>query len=136
MTVKAFVKDCKNYSWNEVRIIDTETGEFTHYNTSKSIGFPFGNPYTTTVFQMGYKSVDECLKSLKKNNYLGDEIGYKEQKESERIGYIKLGMERIKRAGRVNTTDFEDICNKLNKYGMGFCDAQNSIIECHLQCIN
>ena len=132
MSVKTYVKDCKNYSWNEIKIIDTETGEFTQYNTDKSIGFPFGNPCITTVFQMGYKSVDEFLKTLKERNSLGYEIDYKKQKESERIGYINLGVERIKRAGRINTNDFEDVCNKLSKYGMGFCDAQNSITACYL----
>jgi len=130
--IKTFVKDCKNYSWNEVKIINLETGEFTQYNTDKSIGFPFGMPYTTTVFEMGSNSVKEFLKTLKERNFLGIEVDHEEQKESERIGYINLGVERIKRAGRVNTTDFEDICNKLSKYGMGFCDAQNSIVACHL----
>ena len=132
MAIKTFVEDCKNYSWNEIKIIDTETGEFTQYNTDKNIGFPFGIPCITTVLKMGYKSVDECLKTLKERNYLGYEIDNAEQKESERIGYINLGVERIKRVGRVNTKDFEDVCNKLSGYGMGFCDSQNSITACYL----
>jgi len=130
--IKTFVEEHKNHGWNEIKIIDFETGEFTQYNTNRNIGFPFGNPYSTTVFKMGYSSVKECLKSLKERNILGYEIDHAEQKESERMGYINLGVERIKRAGRINTNDFEDVCNKLSNYGMGFCDAQNSIIECHL----
>jgi len=132
MTVRTFVKEYKNHGWNEIKIIDIETGDFTQYNVCNTIGFSFGDPWKTSVFEMGYTSVKECLKTLKERNYLGYEVNYAEQKESERIGYIKLGVERIDKAGRINTKDFEDVCNKLSGYGMGFCDAQNSIIECHL----
>jgi len=59
-------------------------------------------------------------------------IDYKEQNKDEKLRYIKLGVERIKKAGRINTTDFEDICNELSNYGMGFCDAQNVIIANYL----
>ena len=128
--IKVFKRECINY--NEVRIINIKTGEITSYHTHKDIGCPFGIPYKTTVFEMGYKSVNECLKTLKERKFLGNEVDYKEQKEVERIGYIKLGIERIKKAGRINTTDFEDICNKLSNYGMGFCDAQNVIIANYL----
>jgi len=130
--IKTYVKEYKNHGWNEIKVIDLETGEFTQYNVCNTIGFPFGTPYQTTVFEMGYTSVNECLKALKERNYLGYEVNNAEQKESERIGYIKLGVERIKRAGRVNTKDFEDVCNKLSGYGTGFCDVQNSITECYL----
>lgn len=122
--IKAFKKECSQY--HEVRIINLETGEFTRYFQDKHIGFTFSN-YTTTVFEMGYKSVNECIKTLKDRNFLGNEVDCKEQKESERIGYINLGVERIKRAGRINTNDFEDVCNKFSNYGMGFVDAQNVI---------
>ena len=132
MAIKTFVKEYKNHGWNEIKIIDFETGEFTQYNECNTIGFPFGTPYQTTVLEMGYTSVKECLKTLKERNLLGYEVDIKEQKESERIGYIKLGVERIKRAGRVNTKDFEGICDKLGGYGMGFCDSQNSITACYL----
>ena len=132
MEIKTFVKEYKNHGWNEIKIIDFETGEFTQYNVDNEIGFPFGTPYQTTIFEMGYKSVNDCLKTLKERNLLGYEIDHSEQKESERIGYINLGIERIKRVGRVNTKDFEDVCNKLSGYGMGFCDSQDSITACYL----
>jgi len=130
--IKTYVKEYKNHGWNEIKIIDFETGDFTQYNVDSCIGFPFGTPWKTNIFEMGYKSVNECLKTLKERNLLGHEVDYKEQKESERIGYINLGVERIKRAGRINTKDFEDVCNKLSKYGMGFCDSQNSITAFYL----
>ena len=132
MAIKTFVKEYKNHGWNEIKIIDFETGEFTQYNVCNTIGFPFGTPYNTTVFEMGYKSVNECLKALKERNLLGYEIEYKKQRESEKIGYINLGVERIKRAGRINTNDFEDIIKKLASYGLGFCDAQNQITSAYL----
>jgi hypothetical protein len=129
--IKTFKKELNSHDYNEIRIINLESGEFTHYFQDKNIGFIFSD-YTTTVFEMGYKSVKECIKELRSRGLLGQEVDYKEQKESERIGYIKLGVERIKRAGRVNTNDFEDVITKLSKYGMGFCDAQNVITETYL----
>jgi len=132
MTIKTFVKEYKNHGWNEIKVIDFETSELTQYNVDDKIGFPFGTPYQTNIFEMGYKSVNDCLKTLKERNLLGYEIDHSEQKESERIGYINLGIERIKRVGRVNTKDFEDVCNKLSGYGMGFCDSQDSITACYL----
>jgi len=132
MTIKTFVREYKNYGWNEIKVIDIETGDFTQYNVNCNMGFPFGTPCKTTVFEMGYKSVNECLKVLKGRNFLGYEIDRKKQMESEKIGYINLGVERIKRAGRVNTKDFEDIINKLSAYGLGFCDAQNQITSAYL----
>jgi hypothetical protein len=133
--LKTFKKELKNYTYNEIHIIDTDTGEFTHYMQDKNIGFIFSD-YNTDVFKMGYKSITECLKSLRERNILGQEINFEEQKESERIGYIKLGVERIKRAGRINTNDFEDVCNKLSKYGMGFVDAQNVITAVYINELN
>lgn len=113
--------------WNEIRIINFETGEFTKYFQDKNIGFTFSE-YTTTVFEMGYKSVNDCIKELKHRKYLGTEIDYKEQKNSEKLGLLKLGVDRIKRNNRVNTNDFEDVINKLAAYGLNYCDAQNQII--------
>lgn len=127
--LKVFKNELKSY--NEIRIFNMETGEFKSYHTSKSIGFPFGIPQETTAEAMGYKNIKECLKELKNRGFLGTEINYEDQMQSEKIGYINLGVERIKRAGRVNTSDFEDIINKLAKYGLSYCDAQNKIIACY-----
>lgn len=129
---KAYKKELKNSKLDEVRIIDPETGYFKSYHTNKEFGFPFGIPMETTVFEMGYSSVKECLKALKDRNYLGKEVNYKEQMEQDRIGYLNLGVERIKRAGRINTRDFEDVVNKLADYGMNFVDAQNVIVGNYL----
>jgi len=129
--IKAYKKELKGYDYNEIRLFNEETGEFTSYMQDKKMGFIF-SIYNTIVFEMGYKSIKECLKELKSRGFLGNEVDYKEQKESERLGYIKLGVFRIKRAGRINTTDFEDVYNKLANYGMGLCDAQNCITAAYI----
>jgi len=126
--IKAFKQEANNY--NEIRIFNLETGEFNSYFQDKNIGYTFTD-YKTTVYEMGYKSVNDCMKELKHRKYLGVEIDYKEQRESEKLGWIKLGIERIKRAKRVNTSDFEDVIKKLSIYGLGYCDAQNMIITCY-----
>lgn len=117
----------------EVKIIDLETGEFKSYFQDKNIGFIF-SMYKTTTEKMGYKTIKECLKSLKLRELLGNEVDYTEQIQSEKIGFINLGVDRIKRNGRINTEDFKDVIEELSDYGIGFCDAQNQIIASYLHC--
>jgi hypothetical protein len=65
--IRTFKNEAQNNNY-EVRAINIETGEFTHYFVDKNIGFPFSF-YETNVFDMGYKSVKECLKSLKERKF-------------------------------------------------------------------
>jgi hypothetical protein len=125
--IKAYKRILKNYDYDEVKIINLETGEFIQYMQDKSIGFKFSQ-YKTNIKDMGYKTVTECIKELKQRGLLGEEIDYKEQLKSEKVGLINLGIERIKRHNRINSKDFEDIILKLSDYGLGYCDAQNQII--------
>jgi hypothetical protein len=122
--IKVFKKE--GYENDDIRIINTETGDFEHYFVDKNIGFPFSF-YKTNISDMGYDSVKTCIKTLKERNFLGKEINYNEQKESEKIGYINLGVCRLNRLGSI-----EDICNKLEQYGLSFIDVQNCIIETYL----
>lgn len=117
---------------NTIRVFDFDNNIFTQYNTAENANFPFGVPFTKTAKEMGYKDLKECYKSLKNRNQLGEEIDYKEQREAERLGYIYLGVERIKQHNRINTNDFADVCDKLGKYGMNFVDAQNVITAQYL----
>ena len=119
----------------EIRIINTKTGEFSSYHQDKNIGFIYGLQGKTTVEKMGYTNINECIKTLKSREFLGIEVDYKDQKESERMGYIKLGVERIKRAGRINYKDFEDVARKLIGYGMGLCDAEECIVQMYLHSV-
>ena len=75
------------------------------------------------------------IKELKKRNLLGAEISYQELFDLEKIGYIKLGIERIKRAGRINAADFHDVIEKLKKYGIDPAASQKMIIESYLNSI-
>lgn len=132
--IKAFKENYQN-KWYNIKIINIETGEFTTYHQDRTIGFPFGKPYTRTVYEMGYKDVKSCLTELKRRGILGQEIDYNEQMESEKIGYINLGVDRIKRHKRINTLDFKDVIEKLENYGLGFVDAQNIIGATYLNSI-
>ena len=129
--LKVFKKEVNTNNSYEIRIFDMENGEFTHYFQDKTIGFTFSS-YNTTVYKMGYKSIEDCLNTFKKRGFLGKEIDYEQQKELEKIGLINLGIDRIKRKGRINTNDFTDVIEKLQKYGLGFVDAQNIIIASYL----
>ena len=111
----------------KIQILNTETGNYQSYITDKEYNIPIHENYKTDIKTMGYKSIDDFIQTLKQRKFLGNEIDITEQKELERIGFIKLGSDRIKKANRINTKDFEDIVKKLSKYGMGFVDAQNSI---------
>lgn len=125
--VKAFKRENPYQDYDEVTIINIDNGAFSQYLQDKQIGFIF-DIWNTNYKEMGYKSVDECLKTLKQRNILGKEIDYEQQRQSEKIGYINLGIERIKRHNRINTLDFDDVIKKLADYGLGYCDAQNQII--------
>jgi len=95
---------------------------------SKNTRFPFGKPFDSSMEDMGYTSVKECIKSLKGRGLLGEEIALNELKEIERMGYIQLGVERLNRAGVCDCSKIIDVCENLARYGMNYIDAQNQII--------
>jgi hypothetical protein len=93
---RAFRKNT-SFNWSEIRIIDDEENTFTQYMQDNEIGFTFSH-YSDTLEKMFYKSADDCIKRLTERGILGIEVDYEQQKESERIGQIKLKteQERIK----------------------------------------
>lgn len=125
---RVFKNEISYKGWAEIRIIDLENNTFTFYHVDNAIGFPFGVHMHMTITEMGYTSAKDCIKQLKHRKLLGIELDYKEQKEAERLGLLKLGVERIKMHNRVNTKDFEDIIQQLSAYGLNYCDAQEQII--------
>jgi len=133
--IKAFKQETSNKKYYEIKVMNMETGDFKHYMQDKEVGFIFGYS-ECTVIKMGYTSIAECLKEIKRRKSLGTEIDYKEQRESEKLGFINLGVLRIKRKNRVNTKDFEDVIQRLSSYGLGYCDAQNTIIANYENSIN
>ena len=130
---RVFIKEVEKMK--EIRIFDLDNNTFTFYYHSKNLGFKFGVEKSFLIEEMGYKSIKYMIKELKKRNLLGNETSYQELLKLEKIGYIKLGIERIKRAGRINTADFQDVIEKLKKYGIDPAASQKMIIESYLNSI-
>jgi hypothetical protein len=136
-----FSKDLKVFrnevhAITEIKAINIKTGVLFSYHIfdiNKNSNVPYGRILKYSIKKLGYKNVDECLKTLNEKGLLGTEIDYKEQQQKEINGYLTLGVQRIKIAGRINTKDFENIIVKLEKYGMNYVDAQNTITENYLQ---
>ena len=127
---RVFIKEAERMK--EIRIFNLDDNTFTFYYHSKNLGFKFGVEKAFSVEEMGYKSIKDMIQELKKRNLLGTEISYQELLELEKIGYIKLGIDRIKRAGRINAADFQDIIEKLKKYDIDPTDSERTIIESYL----
>lgn len=134
--MKKVFKEDKGQNY-QIKIIDLEKNTITLYSQDKNygLGFVFGKPFTQTIEEWGYKSPNDYIKKLKARGILGVEVDYEEQLRSEKIGFINLGVDRIKRHRRINTKDFEDVIKSLSKYGLGFVDAQNTIIASYLHSI-
>ena len=130
---RVFIKEVERMK--EVTMFDLDNNTFTFYYHSKNLGFKFGVEESFSVEVMGYKSIKHMIKELKKRNLLGTEISYQELLELEKIGYIKLGADRIKRAGRINAADFQDVIEKLKKYGIDPAASQRTIIESYLNSV-
>ena len=130
---RVFIKEVEKMK--EIRIFDLDNNTFTFYYHSKNIGFKFGVEKSFSVEEMGYKSIKDMIQELKKRNLLGTEISYQELLELEKIGYIKLAIDRIKRAGGIDTANFKDIIEKLKKYGIDPGAAAKMIIESYLNSV-
>ena len=130
---RVFIKEAERMK--EVRIFNLNDNTFTFYYHSKNLCFKFGVEKSFPIEEMGYKSIKHMIKELKKRNLLGTEISHQELLELEKIGYIKLGVDRIKRAGRINAADFQDVIEKLKKYGIDPADSERTIIESYLSSI-
>ena len=130
---RVFIKEAERMK--EVRMFDLDNNTFTFYYHSKNLGFKFGVEKSFLIEEMGYKSIKYMIQELKKRNLLGTEISYQELLELEKIGYIKLGIDRIKRAGRINAADFQDVIEKLKKYGIDPAASQKMIIESYLNSV-
>ena len=128
-----FIKEVEKMK--EIRIFDLDNNTFTFYYHSKNLGFKFGVEKSFLIEEMGYKSIKHMIKELKKRNLLGTEISHQELFDLEKIGYIKLGADRIKRAGRINAADFKDVIEKLKKYGIDPAASQKMIIESYLNSV-
>ena len=130
---RVFIKELERMK--EVRMFNLDNNTFTFYYHSKNLGFKFGVEKAFSVEEIGYKSIKHMIKELKKRNLLGTEISHQELFNLEKIGYIKLGADRIKRAGRINVADFQDVIEKLKKYDIEPTDSERTIIESYLSSV-
>ena len=130
---RVFIKEVERMK--EVKMLYLDNNTFTFYYHSKNLGFKFGVEESFSVEVMGYKLIKHMIKELKKRNLLGTEISYQELLELEKIGYIKLAIDRIKRAGGIDTANFKDIIEKLKKYGIDPGSAAKMIIESYLNSV-
>ena len=130
---RVFIKEVEKMK--EIRIFDLDNNTFTFYYHSKNLGFKFGVEKSFLIEEMGYKAIKYMIKELKKRNLLGSEISCQELLELEKIGYIKLAIDRIKRAGGIDTANFKDIIEKLKKYGIDPGASQKMIIESYLNSV-
>ena len=95
--------------------IDMEKGTVKIYSINKGgencgINFPYSE-YETTAIEMGYKSIQECFKELKKRGLLGEEVPHNKQRAEEISAYLQLAKFR-----NDNGWSLLDIPEKLMKY--------------------
>lgn len=113
--IRNFLKEIRTQDRTEAFEIDTNTGRVKIYQINNGsancgIDFPFSE-YDTTVYEMGYASPDECIKTLKKRGNLGKEVSHEEQAKAELNAYKKLLEWR-----RGNGWSLLDIPEKIAKY--------------------
>lgn len=102
----------------EAKEIDTDTGRVKLYQINDGlsncgINFPFSE-YETTTANMGYSSVADMIKELKKRNQLGKEVPHDKQVANEISSILQLAKFRHE-----NGWNLADIPEKLQKhYGL------------------
>ena len=124
--IRTFIKN--RNEWNELVQVNTESGKVKYYCVDKELGFPFSESYTT-VSEMGYKSIDDIIKRIKRWK---EEIATDKQIAKEIAGLLKLAKYRVEH-GRYtyivldDGTKYNDIVERLKNYGMTEAEAVKKI---------
>ncbi|MBR5596624.1 MAG: hypothetical protein IKW30_04365 [Lachnospiraceae bacterium] len=126
---RTFIQET-NKKWDELIQIDTESGKVKIYTVDKELGFPFSE-YYTTVEEMGYKSINQMINTMKKKDNK-QEIDTAEQTEKEIIGLLKLAKHRAENNRHIclilkDGTKYNDIVERLKAYGMTEAEAVKKI---------
>lgn len=127
--IRTFIQERKG-NFDELLQINTESGEVKIYAVDKELDFPFSE-YYSTVSEMGYKSIDEMVKTMK-NKETKKEIDTDAQTKKEIIGLYKLAEHRAKNGGNVfmrlkDGTLYNDISERLKKYGISESESMNKL---------
>ena len=125
--IRTFIQE--RTKWDELIQIDTESGKVKMYCVDKELGFPFSE-YHTTVSDMGYKSIDDCIKRMKKIKHA--EVATEEQRNKEIAGLLNLAKYRVeigmfKYIILEDGTKYNDIVERLKVYGVSEAEAIKKI---------
>lgn len=127
--IRTFIQE--KAKWDELVQIDTESRKVKMYCVDKELGFPFSE-YYTTVSDMGYKSIDDCIKRMKKIKH--EEVDTEEQCKKEIAGLLNLAKYRVeigmfKYIILEDGTKYNDIVERLKVYGLSEEAAVKKINE-------
>lgn len=123
--IRTFIQE-RAAKWDELLQVDTESGKVKIYAVDKELNFPFSE-YYSTFSEMGYKSIDEIIDTMKKNKAKA-EIDTVEQTEKEINGLVNLAKHRAENGGNIfmrlkDGTLFNDIAERLKGYGLSENEA-------------
>ena len=127
--IRTFIQE--RTDWDELIQIDTESGKVKQYCVEKTIGFPFSE-YYTTVSDMGYKSINDCIKRMKQIKHA--ELETEKQTEKEITGLLNLTKHRAENNRHTciilkDGTKYNDIVERLKVYGLSEEAAVKKIDE-------
>ena len=132
--IRTFIQE-RAAQYDELMQINTESGEVKIYSVDKEMGFPFSE-YTTTIEDMGYKSISEMVKTMERKPYK-TEIDTAEQTEKEINGLVKLAQYRTERNKHFymilnDGTLYNDIIERLQASGLSEKEALEKVLtaEC------
>lgn len=125
--IRTFIQE--RTDWDELMQIDTESGKVKIYAVDKELGFPFSE-YYTTLSDMGYNSITNFIKRMRKIK--DAEIDTDQQTEKEIQGLINLAKHRAEHGGNVfmklkDGMLYNDIAERLRNYGLSESEAMQKL---------
>ena len=119
--IRTFFKDVTTATYNEIRRINTETNKISLFVQDKELGFAFSD-YETTLSDMGYKRMNDLIKTLKEHGFT--ETDTEAQIQSEIDGLLNLAKYR-----KANGHHVSDIPERLEAYGIHADDARKMVLD-------
>jgi hypothetical protein len=119
--IRTFYKAVTTATYNEIRRINTETNVISLFVQDKELGFAFSD-YETTLANMGYRSMNDFIKTLEKHGF--SETDTKAQIQSEINGLLNLAKYR-----KDNGHHVSDIPGRLEAYGIHADEARRMVLD-------